>query len=548
MRNSYLAIVAMFLLLAFLALCAAGICSGVWSLYKQINLKTFAQAHTLTAVTPSPSGKTQLLRRMDANYRMEIVVGLCLRNGVELDALIKRQADPGSPYFRRYLSPQEFVARFSPSQADHDLVVEYLTSNGLVVSQSAPNRLIVVAEGTVLQIERSFGVNINEYSQDGKVYLSNDRESSVPSTLAPIVESVIGLNTFAEYKSPMRSLTPQVRPMRPGGLSPQQIATAYNFPNQNNGNNPSGTRYSGKGRTVAIATCFSYKESDVEGYWKQYGITRAGMVTNILIGGSTTKPDKETTLDLQQLGAQAPGANVLMYISTTASIKNLTVVYNKIVTDNKADVVSTSWGLCERQTHPNEVKTQHNIFKQAASQGIAIFAASGNAGAYDCDEDSKKSVDFPPSDPYVTAVGGTTLSLGLWNKRKAEEAWMGAGAGESILWPQPSWQKGPGVPSNQKRNISDVALVASPLTPGYAVYLDGVWEVSGGTSFAAPNWAALWVLLVEASGKRLGPPNEIIYRIGQLPEYKQVFYDITSGSNSNWRGPGYNAGPGWDYP
>src|SRR5262249_10018947 len=151
-----------------------------------------------------------------------------------------------------------------------------------------------------------------------------------------------------------------------------------------------------------------------------------------------------------------------------------TKVFNKIVTDDKADVMSVSWGLCEMNTGKRQMKTENNIFKQGAAQGIAMFAAAGDDGAYDCkppkeddadkDKDATKAppktpdlaVDYPSSDPFIIAVGGTTL-YGWDGKRSSESAWYGTGGGISDEWPRQSWQHGPGVPNSDNRPSSDVS-------------------------------------------------------------------------------------------
>ncbi|MBZ0189465.1 MAG: S53 family peptidase, partial [Candidatus Obscuribacterales bacterium] len=245
------------------------------------------------------------------------------------------------------------------------------------------------------------------------------------------------------------------------------------------------------------------------------------------------------------------------YMSVDPKFVNFTLTFNKIVTDDKADVMSISWGLCEDFTGSRQMKAEHNIFKQAAAQGIAIFAASGDDGAYDCpmepelDDDGKPktpplAVDYPSSDPYVTAVGGTTL-FDAQGKRSLEWAWHGSGGGNSKQWKRPSWQSGPGVPTGTMRSTSDVSLNADPMT-GYAFYIEGKWIVLGGTSVAAPEWAALWTLIDEAAGKRIGMPDEILYRAGASSEYGNIFYDIITGDNGDYRGPGYKAGSNWDHP
>jgi kumamolisin len=126
-------------------------------------------------------------------------------------------------------------------------------------------------------------------------------------------------------------------------------------------------------------------------------------------------------------------------------------------------------------------------------------------------------------------------------------AWKGSGGGVSGYWKRPSWQHGPGVPASEKRNTADVALNADPAT-GYSFRFEGKWVVYGGTSVAAPEWAALWILIDEAANKRIGNANELIYEMGRSADYGKVFYDITRGDNGNYWGPGYKAGANWDHP
>jgi kumamolisin len=549
-----------FLLLAFVGVAAL---LAIWALRPDADLPWSSGKGTvaLSGNTPPPVKEAEFLRHGDPERQVEIVVGLKLRNEQELNDLLARLADPASPEFRQFITADEFARRFSPTQQDYNRVVEYLMSHGLRVTATPPNRLIIAATGNIAQLERAFGVTINEYRLGGKVYISNDADPQIPARLQGLIQSVIGLNDFAEFQplhTEFRQVHHQPKPQAgPPGLSPQQVATAYNYPNSNNPG--ATTKYSGAGRTVAVATAYSYNKSDVEEYWKQYGIKRTGTVTNIAVGGTTNTPNGETTLDLQQVGGQAPGANILMYLGKDPKFTTFTLVFNTIVTDNKADVVSISWGLCEMWTGSAQMQTEHAIFKQGAAQGQAFFAASGDDGAYDCrgldpgkDDDGKPKVpplqvDYPSSDPNVTAVGGTSLLLDDDNRRSLEIVWTGGGGGLSQEFARPSWQHGPAVPASDKRATADVALVADPWT-GYAMYYRGGWGVSGGTSFSAPDWAALWALGCEASGKRLGPANPTLYRMGRSAEYGGLFYDVTIGDNGDGKGPGYKAGTSWDHP
>lgn len=515
----------------------------------------------LTGDTPSVVRQSKLEHHADANETMKIIVGLKLRDEAGLDKLLRELADPHSPNFRKYLNPADFAARFSPLPADVDAVVGFLQENGLNVTEVSPNRTLVEAEGTVSQLEMAFGVTINKYTlklSDGttKTYLSNDSDPLIPTRLSAIVESVIGLDTFAEFESRMLK-EPRSGATAPRGFSPQEISSVYQYPNTLNPN-VKGTKYSGKGKTIAVATAFTYDQKDIDAYWKHFNIVRTGTLSNVYIGGTATQLNEETTLDLQTVSGLAPGADVIMYLGVDAKFTNFTKVFNRIVTDDKADIMTISWGLCEEHTGKRQMRTEHNIFKQAAAQGIAIFAASGDDGAYDCkhdeeeDKDGKKvqvvklSVDYPSSDPYVTAVGGTTLYSSRGN-RTSERAWYGSGGGNSDHWKRESWQKGPGVPAGDMRATADVSLNAAPAT-AYAFYFEGKWEGWGGTSVAAPAWGALWALIEEASGARIGMPVETLYRIGDSVDYAKTFHDITSGDNGNFKGPGFKAGDNWDHP
>lgn len=511
--------------------------------------------------TPAVVSKSALEKHADSKEKLKIVVGLKLRNEDELDRLLKDLGDPNSSSFGQHLTPAQFAERFSPTPGDIDRVLAFLNEYGITVLSVSANRTLIEAEGTVAQLEQAFSVQINEYtasSQDGPVkFLSNASDPKIPMTLDSVIQSVIGLNTYEKFESRMRkeSRAPTSKTI-PSGLSPQDVASVYDFPNANN--KDAKEKLTGSGYTIAIATAYSYDLTDVQTYWKTFGITRTGKLIDVHVGGVSTTPNGETTLDLETASGQAPGADIMMYMAVDPKFTNFTLTFNQIVTDNKADVMSISWGLCEEHTGLRQMKTEQAIFKQAAAQGMAVFAASGDDGAYDCRHDeeedengkvtvhTKLSVDYPGSDPYVVAVGGTTL-MDRNGKRLLEWAWHGSGGGISDHWAKPAWQVGPGVPANDKRNTADVSMNADPAT-GYAIYFEGKWSVIGGTSASAPEWAALWILIDEAAGKRVGSPHQLLYRLGASKDYSKAFYDVTSGDNGDFIGKGYKAGDNWDHP
>ncbi len=221
-----------------------------------------------------------------------------------------------------------------------------------------------------------------------------------------------------------------------------------------------------------------------------------------------------------------------------------------IVADNFASVVATCWGLCEANMPSSYMQLDDEILAQGVVQGQSWFAASGDGGSADCGNGTL-AVDFPGSDPNLGAAGGTTLALNGNGTIATETAWSGSGGGLSIDFTEPSWQLGPGVTnawSNGMRQGADIAFDADPAT-GYSVYYGSAWSVFGGTSFAAPNWAAIFALINQARAQngvgRIGHPGPAVYGLnnGLLSQPYPAFHDIVSGSNGY-----YAATTNWDYP
>lgn len=204
-------------------------------------------------------------------------------------------------------------------------------------------------------------------------------------------------------------------------------------------------------------------------------------------------------------------------------------------------MLSTGWGTAEQNMPSSTLNADDNIFAQMASQGQSVFAASGDNGA--TDGTGNLAVDYPSSDPYVTACGGTTLTLNSNNTIASETAWSGSGGGQSAVWSEPNWQTGYNVPQDGARQTPDFALNADPNT-GYSLYYGGSWNVAGGTSFVAPQMTATFALIDQLSAQQgyspIGETDPAIYWDASN-NYGTDFNDITSGNNGY-----YSAGPGYD--
>lgn len=494
-------------------------------------------AHTV----PSLVARAHLSGHHDPNATLEVSIGLKLRNTTQLAAFLQDVQDPNSPEYHHFLTPQQFTEQYGPTQAQVDAVVQYLNQNGLQVRNVSPNRLLIHAEGQSARMEQAFDVTINDYTLNGGTYFASATDPSLPSSLVQSVQSVIGLNNMEQLHAMSRPQSANTAHRKPGGggggtpsgYSPQQIATAYDWP-------AIGSTANGAGEKIAIATAYSFKSSDVTGFWNQYSLP-GHTVTIVPVDGNTTRANTETTIDIERSGAMAPGATILVYEGANAQLTTFTDVYNKMVSDNQAAVMTTSWGTAESNMSTATMQTDDNIFAQAVAQGISLFAAAGDNGSSD-GTSNQNEADYPSSDPYVAAAGGTSLTLTGSNTIAGETAWSGAGGAESHYFSEPSWQTGTNVPQDGYRQTSDLALDADPNT-GYSVLYSGNWSVYGGTSFVAPQLAALFAVKVSQNGVRIGQANKAVYAVANGNRYVSDFHDITSGSNG-----AFSAGPYWDHP
>jgi kumamolisin len=499
-------------------------------------------------VAPSLRDAT-FLSHSDPNTVLTIVVGLKLHREAEFADVLNRLYDPNSPDYHRWITPTDFLSKYSPGQADADAVRQHLESHGLTIKRVSDNRVLVQATGTVAQIEEAFAININVYKLGVETHFANDRNPSVPSSLKDVVESVTGLTSLEtmHHASNFGKLAPANVI-----YTPWETATIYNFPSRLNTFHGK-TIYDGTGVTIAIATAYTYLTSDVDYFWTYFtAIKRTGTLTNICVNGCTSQLDYEPTLDVEYSGAQAPGANLIVYEVPSTSNSDFEFMYSQMASDNSAQIVSISWGSCEINLGTSYMKTVDASYAQMAAQGMTIFAGSGDDGAYgylpgQCDGQKKLQIGFPPSDPNVTAVGGTTLNATSQFKYTRESAWTDSGGGISSYFAKPSWQVGPGVPTNKKRDIPDIAFDADGNTGQYTYY-QGVWYSGYGTSYGGPNMAGYWALVLEAlKGKRPGNVAPVFYKLGATSSYKVDMHDVTTGNNGAGIGPGYKATKNWDY-
>ncbi len=482
---------------------------------------------------------------------LNISIALKYRNEADLDSELSELYDPQSPIFHKFLSTAEFQARFAPSQAQVDQVRTYLVTHGLIVSERQPSGLLLEAKGSAQAIENLFHTEIHRFRdpKTHQIYTSPTYELQAPAGLP--IAAVLGLDQrrIARHHSIMIANTEQSHG-RKFGITPQEIKKAYSLD----------STLDGSGQTLGLVELDTYRESDIRSYEKQFGLGTVPL-ENVGVGQIPDTPGEgapEVTLDIELMIALAPRAQKILVYEAPNSAQGIIGVYNRIAQDHQASVISTSWGMSEIDTPSSLLETENAIFKQIAAQGQAFFAASGDSGAYD--QSSQIAVDDPASQPYVVGVGGTQLSRNTDGTYAAEATWndpakgAGGGGGVSAVWSQPQWQKSAvstdSKGSSQFRNVPDVSLNSDPRN-GYAILVDGKWHVAGGTSCAAPLWAAFTSLVNQNRQKlgltQLGFPLPVLYAIGQSNLYSTTFHDIADGS-TNFYYPAvanYDEATGW---
>ncbi len=535
------------------------------------------------------------LGRVPRGQTLTLSLTLPLRDPAGAESFLERLYDPGDPIYQHYITPDEFARRYSPTQQSYDAVADFARAHGLVVTHTSPNRLLLSVSGPAAAVESAFAVHLGRYqAADGRIFHAPDNNPAIPVSLIGRLSGVIGLDNSAVRHPYLRrqSFAPHsaLRPLAPpaikpfslksafgarapaqigtdpftgrGALTPSDIKAAYSLDK---------TTLRGAGQTMGLYELDGYLPSDIAVYNSSFGLTNIPL-ENVLTNGfdGSAGPDAgEVTLDIEVMNALAPGASKLIVYEAPNSSTGAVELYNTIANDKDANgnprarVISVSWGLAEDQIDTASVNMENAAFMQMAMQGQSIFIASGDSGAY---TDGKTlSVSDPASQPFVTSVGGTTLAVTRPGGSYASETtWhdptpdarsafgSGGGGGISSFWPLPKYQIGVGL-SSTLRNVPDVALDADPNT-GYAIYLAGQWEIFGGTSVAAPLWAAFTTLANEQRIKNgsglnglIGFANPLIYSIGKSANYSKGFHDIADGSTNLFYSatPGYDNATGW---
>jgi subtilase family serine protease len=478
-----------------------------------------------------------VVRDLAPDFRFHLAIGLPLRNQADLETLIAQLADPANPSYHHFLTPDQFAARFSPTEQDYQTVIAFAEQNGLTITGTHSNRGVLAVTGDTSAIERAFNIKMKVYNhpQRGEFY-APDREPSVAADSK--ILDVSGLDDFS--------------PPHPMSLNTRALSTTHPYVT---GSGPygyfigkdfraayaPGVTLTGAGQTVGLLEFDGFFPGDVTKNFAQAALPVVSTQTVLLDGfnGSAGSGNIEVILDIMMAAYMAPGlSNIMVYEGY-----NPNDVLNRMATDNLAQQLSSSWGFGSQNA------TTEQIFKQFIAQGQSLLQASGDSGAY------SGLIMAPADSPSLTVAGGTSLSTsGSGGPWLAESAWSGSGGGISTVYPIPSYQVGTtissGGGSKTMRNIPDVALTAD--IQMFLIFNNGQATAVGGTSAAAPLWAGFIALANQQAAShaksRIGFLNPLIYAIGNSSNYTTDFNDIRSGSNGFVAVTAYDLATGWGSP
>jgi uncharacterized repeat protein (TIGR03803 family) len=527
----------------------------------------------------------QPVGRLPATNRLRLAIGLPLRDTNALNKLLQDVYDPASPQFRRYMTPEQFTEKFGPTQQDYDALVQFAKSHGLEITTIHSNRVLLDVAGQVADIEHAFQITLRTYQHpsEARQFYAPDVEPSVDAGLK--VLDISGLNNYSIPRPPSHAASGKTGPVPDSGSGP---SGSYMGKDLRNAYAP-GVTLTGAGQMVGLLEFEAFYTNDIIKYETMAGLPNVP-IQNVLLDGFNGIPVSsdpvgigECSLDIEAAIAMAPGLSSVVVFDAGPN-----GVWIDILTSMAEHPIikqfSASW-IGQQST------SLDNLYKQMAVQGQSFFVASGDIDSWVNNVILNTTyqgnlVLWPADDPYVTSVGGTSLTMNgagasyaseqVWNWGNESPGGVGVGSAGGTGWDGsgfvgsaggispgyaiPTWQQGLDMSANRgsttMRNFPDVAMVAE----NFFAVSDGSSGAGGwGTSWASPGWAAFTALVNEEAAANGQPPvgflNPAIYAIGQSADYTNCFHDITVGNNSTPTSdglfpavPGYDLCAGWGSP
>jgi kumamolisin len=376
---------------------------------------------------------------------MTVEVALAPQNQAGLNSALQAIYTEGSSQYHQFLSAGQFDAQYAPSAAERASVAAYLAGEGLTVASTSSPFLLSIT-GSSAKITAAFHTSLSNYLDPrGIRYFQNARTLQVPTSIVSDIQGVVGLtNTVREHSGVVKPLAGK------GAASPATQGSHVN---------------------AAVFELSAYLPSDIATWASTfYGPSYTPRLSNVNVDGGPLNPvcpagdscppafesyagDIEVAADIETTLAVAKDSHVIVYNAPNDETGQTELdEYTTIANQDRADTVSSSWGVCENDVTAGYVQAENTIFEQMAFQGQSMFSSSGDTGAFDCirsDGTTIVNVDDPPSQPWVTSVGGTSLESD--NPRTNPNPGPPATGTETVWNVRNLCSDAPAVPSNDKQ-------------------------------------------------------------------------------------------------
>lgn len=503
----------------------------------------------LDAPVSEPHRVREILTASESSEALDFVISLRMRDFDGLQALISSA---------RIVPRAEMERSYLPLKADYDRVSSWLNAQGFMVTLADPNHTNIFVRGSVAQVSAALDAAFARVSTDDGEFSSAVSAPSVPAEFASVILGIDGLQPHIRMHAPILHEAAVTNVM--GQVTPYDIAAAYSVPGG----------LDGTGQTIAIIMAARPLTTDLTAFWQATAINDSlANYTVVTVGAGPSAASQsanvgEATVDVDWASGMAPGAQLMFYAVPDLTTSSLLAACTLILGNGSAKVVSYSAAGPESEHTGPQLMADSQEFAQLAAAGITFFSSSGDggsnpnppAGPNGYSASNPLVVSYPASDPNVTGVGGTTMTLDTNWVGAGEIAWtqigdvttnpLATGGGLSAFFPRPSWQSGAGVPAGTMRCVPDVAAIAAvnPLAGGYTgalVVLNGTTTGLVGTSISSPIWAGITALLKQSRLSK-GLPEVGLLGPGIYPAMGLgAFNDITTGGNG-----AYSAGAGYD--
>ena len=484
-------------------------------------------SYRTVAGQPGWATRANFVASTDANSSVDFAVLLGWRDPAGISRLADAVSDPSNAAYGHYLTPAQFRARFSQSDATVNAVASWLSSFGLRVGTTPSNHLFVPASGSAAQVEKAFGVQLNTYRVAGQLARAPASAPRIPAALGNVVSGVIGLTNLrvrhdsrvsAPPPAGFRAARPcslywgektasslpkaygRTQPFTICGYNPKQVRSAYGMTSVIK------SGIDGTGQTVGIIDAFNAPTigMDLNTYSRRHGLPKPDLTQYNVKPDPGNAADKqgwygEETLDLEAVHSMAPGAKLVFLGAKSDSDFDILERANFAIDNHLASIVSNSYGNLGEDIPASDRNAQEAAYEQAIAEGIGFYFSSGDCGdELDpqglCGGLGQRQADYSASSPHVTAVGGTSLAVGKggtylfetgwgtgfsplgpaglhWNPKPPGLYLYGSGGGTSQVFNEPWYQKGV-VPdslahyfgSMAGRVVPDIAAVGDPNT------------------------------------------------------------------------------------